>query len=338
MPITGWWKNNLGQTTLASFTRFVPRGSRLRPLLDKVQEACSWRAFAWHKQRFQRRIAREFAGRWHDFDAAYVHGDPVLANQISRRLPTVLRLPGPVTAECAPLLRGVHQVCANGDALMRVRRFLGDHVVELPAGLDVQLFCAGHSSVRSMLGWGEHVCVLGYVGRLAHLKGIDLLAAAFGEIVQQVRDVRLLLVGSGEQERHIRTVLAGALRRGLVHLEPDVDHQQLPQWYRAMDLMVMPSRYENHSNALLEAMGCGVPFLASDVGGNRTLYETGAGWLFESQSIAALRRALLQHVANRSDLKARGLAAANTVCRQHSWAATAERLETIFSSGLGVTR
>ena len=62
-----------------------------------------------------------------------------------------------------------------------------------------------------------------------------------------------------------------------------------PNWDRAMDLFVMPSRYENHSNAILEAMaGCGVPFLASNVGGNRRLSETGAGVLFDTESITSL--------------------------------------------------
>src|SRR5207247_861061 len=147
-----------------------------------------------------------FARRWDDFDAVYVHSDPILASKVSQYRPTVLRLPGPVTAELTPMLRAVHAVCANGDALVRVRAFLGDHVVELPIGLDVQVFTPGASSVRSTLGWAEHHCVVGYVGRLTLLKGVDLLAAAFREIAQDAPDARLLIVGSGVEERHIRTV------------------------------------------------------------------------------------------------------------------------------------
>jgi glycosyltransferase involved in cell wall biosynthesis len=188
--------------------------------------------------------------------------------------------------------------------------------------------------VRATLGWAEHHCVVGYVGRLTHLKGLDLLAAAFREIAQEARDVRLLIVGSGEEERHIRAVLAQECARRIVHIEPGVNHAHLLAWYRAMDLMVMPSRDENHSNALLEAIACGIPFLASDVGGNRKFSETGAGWLFEPASVPALRQCLRRLIENRPELKARGEAGAHAVQHHYSWAVSAERLEAIISSCL----
>src|SRR5262245_56291684 len=142
--------------------------------------------------------------------------------------------------------------------------------------------------MRSALGWGNQHRVVGYVGRLTHLKGVDLLTTAFRELSQKTPDVRLLIIGSGKEEKSIRSALAKELAQGLVHLEPDLDHGQLAQGYRAMDLLVMPSRYENFSNALLEGMACGVPFLASGVGGNRIMAESGAGWLFECGSLSSL--------------------------------------------------
>jgi glycosyltransferase involved in cell wall biosynthesis len=336
IPIPGWWSSNLGQATLSSISRYIPYKSRFRTTWDRVQEALAWRTFAWHRRRFQRRVEYEFTRRWDAFDAVYVHGNAILASKVSQYRPTVLRLPGPVTADLTPMLRAVHAVCANGDALVRIRAFLGDHVVELPIGLDIQVFTPGASAIRSTLGWAEHHCVVGYVGRLTHLKGVDLLAAAFREIARDTLDARLLIVGSGEEERHIRTVLAQEFARGAVHIEPGVNHAQLPAWYRAMDLMVMPSRYENHSNALLEAMACGIPFLTSDIGGNRKLSETGAGWLFEPESVPSLRACLHRIIGNRPELKTRGEVGSRSVRNHHTWAASAERLEAIISSRLGV--
>jgi glycosyltransferase involved in cell wall biosynthesis len=336
VPIAGYWSSNLGQATLSSVARYIPCDSRLRKHWDRVQQGLQWRAFAWHKRRFQRRIENEFAHRWHDFDAVYVHGDFIMASEVARHCPTVLFLPGPVPAECAGLLRAVHAVCTHDDALVRTRAFLGDQARELPLGLETQTFTPGASLVRSALGWTDGHVVLGYVGRLTHLKGVDLLAAAFPEIARDVPKARLLVVGSGQQQRHVRAALASETARGVVHFEMDVSHEQLPEWYRAMDLIVMPSRYENLSNSLLEALACGIPFVASDTGGNRKLAESGAGWLFEPESVPSLRQCLRHVLENCAELKVRGQLGPGFVRRQKSWAASAERLEAILESTLSL--
>jgi glycosyltransferase involved in cell wall biosynthesis len=301
-----------------------------------VLEALSWRNFAWHNRRFQRRVEYEFAHRWDDFDAVYVHGDPFLASKVARHRPTVLYLPGPVTAERVPELHTVHAVCAHGDALARIRTFLGDYAIELPNGLDERRFVPGPTSVRSALGWTEQHQVVGYAGRLAHLKGADLLAAAIHEVAQSAENTRFLIVGAGDASRNMRAILAQELSHGLVHIEPGIEHERLPEWYRAMDVIVVPSRYENFPNVILEAMACGVPCLASDIGGNRMLLETGAGWLFEPNSVSALRACLQSVLENRPELKARGHIGSRYIRGRYSWTATAERLEWIIASHLGV--
>jgi glycosyltransferase involved in cell wall biosynthesis len=338
VPICGWWSRNLGQGTLSYIGRYVPSESRLRQKWDRVQQAISWRTIRWYNQCFQKRIESEFAPRWQNFDAVYVHGDSILASVAARHCPTVLRLPGPVTAELAPILHAIHAVCANGDALAQIRHFLSDQAIELPVGLDIQLFKPGESSIRASLGWTEQHRVVGYVGRLTHLKGVDLLSAAFRQVSQNAAvNARLLIVGNGEEERAARAILAKEIAHGLVHIEPGVNHDQLPEWYRAMDILAMPSRYENFSNAILEAMACGIPFLASNVGGNKIIGKSGAGWLFESESISSLVGSLNCCLNGCPELQGRGKIGADYVRSRHSWVASAERLERIFVSRLGVT-
>jgi glycosyltransferase involved in cell wall biosynthesis len=336
IPIRGWWSRKLGQALLSSVAGCIPFESPLRAGWDRGQEAICWRTIRWHDRRFQRRIEHEFALRWTDFDIVYVHGNAILASRVARYRPTVLRLPGPVTAELAPVLRRVHAVCANGDALAQIRRFLGDHAIELPLGIDTQLFMPGSTSVRTALGWTGQHRVVGYVGRLAHLKGVDLLAAAFREMSRTLPEARLLIIGSGEEEGKIRSVLAQELAHGIVHIERDVNHEQLPEWYRAMDLLVMPSRYENFSNTVLEGMACGIPFLASDIGGNRIFAETGAGWLFDSESVASLTSRLRSINGHPSEMKARGTVGTRYARERYTWVASAECLEGIIASRLGV--
>ena len=146
--------------------------------------------------------------------------------------------------------------------------------------------------------------------------------------------MRLLIVGSGPEEAYLQSVLAPELSRRVVHIKPDVNHAELTAWYRAIDLLVMPSRYENFSNTILEAMACGVPFLASDVGGNHLLGPTEAGWLFEAGSVSSLTSCITTVLKNPDELKRRGNIASQYAREHYSWAVTAECLEKIITAQL----
>jgi glycosyltransferase involved in cell wall biosynthesis len=180
--------------------------------------------------------------------------------------------------------------------------------------------------------------VVGYVGRLTHVKGVDLLALGFRALSQSLSDLRLLIVGQGQAEKSIQSILSKEIARGIVRIQPDVDHEQLPAWYRAMDLFVMPSRYENYSNAILEAMACGIPFLASDIGGNKSLAHSGGGWLFEAGSVSSLGLSLRRILHDRDEMKAHSEIAYRYVRDRYDWATTAELFEELMVSCLATKK
>ena len=117
-------QGSLARKRYRTWRGWIPPRTQLRAQWDRLQEAICWRTVRWHDRRFTRRIELEFGGRWKEFDAVYVHGNAVLASKIARYCPTVLRLPGPVSVDLAPVLKAVHVVCANGDALTRFVSFL----------------------------------------------------------------------------------------------------------------------------------------------------------------------------------------------------------------------
>ena len=338
IPLNGLWSRNLGQAALSRIGGLFAGNSRLKKKWMYFANALSWRIVRFHNYRFRKRVENEFNARWREFDAVYVHGDAPLAARVASYRPTVLRLPGPVSFEAEPQLRAVHAVCANGDALATIKQFLGSHAIELPIGLDINLFSPGRSALRSKFGWTCQDTVVGYVGRLTRLKGVDLLASAFQEVSNRLPDAKLLIVGRGEEERNVRSILTKQHGREILHIERDVSHEQLPEWYRAMDILVMPSRYENFSNALIEAMSCKVPFIASDIGGNTILGRTGAGWLFEPGSVASLSDRLQTVLENSAERQRRGNIGLDYVKQHHSWMVTAQCLEDIFTSRLGLTQ
>jgi glycosyltransferase involved in cell wall biosynthesis len=328
LPIRGWWARSLGQASLSALGRRLAATGTIRDEWDRIQNGLAWRASYWNNRRFQQRIVSRLETTIRDADVVYVHSNPFLASEVSRLRPTILRLPGPLTAESLPVLRNIHAVCANGDALMRIRSFLGETAIELPVGLDHRRFAPGPSAIRSSLGWAAAHKVVGYAGRLSRIKGIDVLARGFQQFAEGRSDIRLLVVGSGEEENNLRAVLKPEIARGLVHFTGDVPHEKLAEWYRAMDLFVMPSRYENYSNAILEALACGVAFVGSNVGGNRVLYETGGGWLFEPDSPASLAMVLDQALSDPHQRRARGDRGRAHVS-VYNWTATSLRFEAI---------
>jgi len=332
IPLAGWWSRKLGQTSLSSISRWIPARIRLGLQWDRVQDAICSRTIRWHDRRFTRRVQHDFAHRWKDYDVVYVHGSAILASFVAQHSPTVLFLPGPVDEDLAPLLRDCHAVCAHDDALACIREFLGDHASELKLGLNCQVFAPGPSSIRTALGWKSSDRIIGYVGRLAHIKGVDLLATAFSEVVRNLRDVKLLIVGSGEEEDKIRSVLSKAFGEGMAHIEPGLPHEKLAEWYRAMDLFVMPSRYETMSSAILEAQACGIPFLASDIAGNKIIANAGGGWLFQHASADSLCDSLKHILEDPREMQVRGAKGAEHVKQNYNWDSSAERLESIFQS------
>jgi glycosyltransferase involved in cell wall biosynthesis len=92
----------------------------------------------------------------------------------------------------------------------------------------------------------------------------------------------------------------------------------------------MPSRYENYSNALLEGLSCGIPFVGSDVGGNRMLAATGAGWVFAPDSARDLAMTLSEVVSDGDECRRRGACGRRYVSGRYSWEQTARRLEQII--------
>ncbi|MFE7951736.1 glycosyltransferase [Streptomyces sp. NPDC057426] len=100
------------------------------------------------------------------------------------------------------------------------------------------------------------------VGRLCRQKGQDVLLAAWPAVLEQVPTARLVLVGDGPDAERLRAAAPPSVR-----FTGNVD--DTAPWYRAADLVVLPSRWEGMALAPLEAMASGRPVVVSDVDGAR---------------------------------------------------------------------
>jgi D-inositol-3-phosphate glycosyltransferase len=122
---------------------------------------------------------------------------------------------------------------------------------------------------RRMLNLHATGPVLLWVGRLEKLKGVDILINAVAQLDE--RDFTLLIVGGDEYAEDLKDELrAQAAAAGLsanVRFDGAVAHADLPLYYSAADVCVVPSYYESFGLVAVEAMACGTPVVASRVGG-----------------------------------------------------------------------
>jgi glycosyltransferase involved in cell wall biosynthesis len=171
-----------------------------------------------------------------------------------------------------------------------------DRVVRIPNGVDGDTFRAVSPSQqrRARVSHGlpleKHVVL--YVGRLAHVKGVDVLLRAWAGVSEDLRDrAVLVIVGDGEERGRLEElatrldVAASVIFAG--------ERTEVHGFYRAADVFILPSRTEGLSNALLEAMACELPVIASDGGGSPDVVEDGrTGLLFSSENEGHLTRCL----------------------------------------------
>ena len=148
-------------------------------------------------------------------------------------------------------------------------------------GVDTQRFAPCRESriaMRKELGWSENSFVAGAVGRLVPIKDHQTLLKAAAALSKSGIDVRVLLVGSGPERERLQSLATSSLEGRVCFAG---DSSRVPELLNAMDAFVLPSLNEGMSNTLLEAMACGLPALATNVGGNPEIIENNVnGCLF----------------------------------------------------------
>ncbi|GEC07226.1 glycosyl transferase family 1 [Streptomyces spinoverrucosus] len=127
----------------------------------------------------------------------------------------------------------------------------------IPNGVDTRRFRPEGISARTGAG-PLVVCV----GRLCRQKGQDVLLRAWPAVLRQLPSARLVLVGDGPDADRLRAVAPASVEFAGPALDP-------APWYRAADVVVLPSRWEGMALVPLEAMACARPVLVTDVDGAR---------------------------------------------------------------------
>ncbi len=228
---------------------------------------------------------------------------------------------------------------ANAGKILTERGYTGEQT-PFPNGVDVRHFYKMDvSELRNSLSL-NNCFVIGYVGRLLRMKGIDTLLEALAYLTSQdpTSTYKLLIVGQGEDELEFQRI-AGSLgiSEQVVWIDA-VPPEEVAAYINCMDTLVLPSRttagwVEFFGRVLIEGMACEVPVIGSDSGEIPHVIGD-AGLIFPEADVDALAEKIRQiaHDANlRTDLVKRGLIR----IENFTWETIAERTYQVYKELLG---
>lgn len=206
-------------------------------------------------------------------------------------------------------------------------------ITHIPNGVDVGRFVVvGHetrAAARSSLGVQPSEWLIGIVGSLIPVKGHDLLLTAIARMREHVPGIRLLVVGDGP----LRVDLENKSRQLGIHARVAFAGrcENVQELLNAMDAYVCASNSEGASNALLEAMACGLPVVTTAVGDHAMIVRNGMdGLVIRPGDSGALAEALTEIAISRSLRIALG-AGARYRAEEHRFEGTVRAYEQYYS-------
>jgi glycosyltransferase involved in cell wall biosynthesis len=298
----------------------VPKGGRLASLLLRLDVEI-----------FSRRLVDLVSKPDYSIDVLQGAGlYPAVAARERAGIPVIIRAQGgSPPAPFVPLVSKASAIIGDGWDAENFEKRTGRALVEIPGGVDLDVFKRVQPSARSRFGLEDAEVVL-YVGRFAPLKNVALLVEAFGLLARRRDRARLLLVGDGPLEPALRKQAETIGVRDRVIFAGSVPNRELAPYYSSADVFALPSKFDNSPNAVLEAMACEVPVVATNVGGvPRYVANQETGLLVETDAAEladALDRLLID-----TELRARLVSAGLEMVRSRfSWRRSAERLVSLY--------
>lgn len=243
------------------------------------------------------------------------------------------------------VLRRVDRVIVATIAELTQLRFLykadAKKLVVIPPGVDVSHFYPiPADEARSYIGLKPEDRMILFVGRIEPLKGVDTLLEAMSCLqMKESRPVHLAIIGgdpaaspemmNAEMARLKNLCEVLGLDQSVVFLGVR-DQDKLPYYYSAAEVVVMPSHYESFGMVALEAMACGAPVIASEVGGLAYLVRDGeTGFTIPAEEPETLCEKL-SWLLNDDELHAKMSAQAAAYAQDYAWEKIAKQIVDVY--------
>ncbi len=196
-------------------------------------------------------------------------------------------------------------------------------------GCDLEVFHPGdRNQARERLGIDPSVEAVVYVGRMDLTKGLHELVEAAVKLHPSRPALHVFIVGDGPDRATVENTILSNNAAGYIHLFPGCTFDEVAVWMTAADLVTLPSYMEGCPNVVLEALACGRPVVATNVGGIPEILNDSCGRLVPPREPAELAAALAAVLDRSWD------AAAISAHGSRSWSVTAAELLAVFDSVL----
>lgn len=268
--------------------------------------------------------------------ACWVHGEELGYIDSSRELRHLARL-------VFGRARAVFANSANTASLL-IRRGVPSHAIHVVRpGVDTERFRPavqdGDGLRRRLAGDATFVCLS--VGRLQRRKGHDLVLHALAGLRADFKDLRYVIVGDGEERPRLEAMTRQLALESVVRFEGSVAPEELPQYYAASDLLVLPNRveardFEGFGIVFLEAAASGVPVIAGRTGGvPEAVLDGETGLLVSGEDATELGSAIATLLKAPDRRAAMGMAARERVLREFTWQRAADEVAALHQRLFG---
>jgi len=218
--------------------------------------------------------------------------------------------------------------------------FSNSQLFFIPNGVDIDQFKRLNNFEKTILRKKLNLpltkLIATFSGRLVKQKGLDVLLKAINEVIKEFPDFHLIISGAGElQDNSEENVLKQFVSEN--NLGTSVTFignvYNWVDYLNASDFFFFPSRWEGLPNALLEAAACGLPIIASNIGGNVDIIKDSYnGLLFESENSKELAEKIIYLIKNKNLQQELGDNARKTVIKNFSFEFITKKYLEIYSS------
>ena len=217
------------------------------------------------------------------------HGSDIHQNLYSED--TVIRKRTINALQCSKCIIAVSENLKN----MIIDEGFGDKTFVIPCGFSYsKIFQMDANKCRVKLFLETNKKILLFIGNLVAVKGVDVLIEAFRIVRDKIDNIDLLIVGDGPESDSLKQQVYKIGLKGMVYFLGRKNHTEIPLYVNASDILAVPSRNEGRSVAIIEALACGKPVVASRVGGiPETIVNDKLGILVEKENPVALAEGII---------------------------------------------